>query len=80
MKKLKLSWIDGDIHNTASYASQSESMKPLVFAAFEIEYGNADHRYEPIPQFESHEAYQWMEDFVDTRSQTSRFKRDSVPL
>jgi len=59
-------WTDGDIRNTASYESQSESMKPLVFAAFEIEYGNADHRYEPIPQFDSHEAYRWMEDFVDT--------------
>lgn len=59
-------WTDEDIRNTASYGSQSESMKPLILDAFQIEYGDAVQRYKPIPQFDSDEAYQWMEDFVDT--------------
>lgn len=59
-------WTDADIRNTATYESLSEWLKPSVFAAIQIECGVALERFRRIPQFDAHQVFHWMEDFVDT--------------
>lgn len=59
-------WTDEDIRNTESYKSLSEEMKTSIFTLLQIEYRDNVQRFERIPHLDSHEAYNWMEDFVDS--------------
>ena len=37
-----------------------------MLAAIQLEYGASTDRFQRIPQFESRDAYEWMEDFIET--------------
>ncbi|KAA1257982.1 hypothetical protein LF1_04730 [Rubripirellula obstinata] len=59
-------WTDQDVCRTPTYEELSDWMKPAVLSAIQLEYGANVARFESIPQFESHDSFEWMEAFVET--------------
>lgn len=59
-------WTDQDVCRTPTYEELSDWMKPAVLSAIALEYGGNIGRFESIPQFDSHDAFEWMEAFVET--------------
>jgi predicted nucleotidyltransferase len=59
-------WTDEDARGTSAFQCLPNLVKPSVLAAIQMERGDAPNRFEAIPHFESDEAYEWMEDFIET--------------
>lgn len=59
-------WTDQDICRTPSYQELSDWLQPAALSAIHLEYGDSIGRFKRIPQFESHDAFEWMEAFADT--------------
>lgn len=73
-------WTTEDICCTSSYQALPDWMKESVLAAIQVEYGTDDDRFEPIPQFDSHEAFEWMESFAESVNDNSMRDRLSAAL
>lgn len=71
---------DEDVFVTPSYAELGESEKARILAAFHFECEGCSDRFAHIPQFESHQAFEWMEDFVETVEDEELRERLTVAL
>lgn len=60
-------WTDDAIRGTDTFQRLSEFEQLGVLAAIQIGYGDAK-QFEEIPQFDSHESYGYMRDFIETIS------------
>jgi predicted nucleotidyltransferase len=58
-------WTDEAIRATAAFQRLSEFEQSSVLAAIKREHGDPG-QFEEIPQIDSHEAYEWMQSFVET--------------
>jgi predicted nucleotidyltransferase len=73
-------WTQQDVCRTPSYESLQDWLKPVVLSAVEVEYGDNISRFKSIPQFESHDAFQWMQAFVESVRDDATRKRLSAAL
>lgn len=53
------------VRETDTFQSLTTDTQELVLAAAALRFGDCS-RFESIPDFDSHQTYQWMEDFIET--------------
>jgi len=60
-------WTDDAIRETYTFQQSSEPEQSSVLATIKIEYGDPS-QFEEIPHFDSHESYEYMQDFIESVS------------